>query len=194
MSAGSGLAVELKARGILPHEHGDRVLGLRALRAHVGRLGARRLELRLRLIDIGHGRRAALIQALRQLQGLRIVPDRRVEQLLLRVLAAQGEVVGRQLGVQREIEARQIGGARLLARLGRIHGVAYPAPDVDLVREIRLQIEIVERRFVSGNIGRRILRDALREPRRSHRQGRETDPPARCGSRRAPAAGARTQP
>ena len=57
------------------------MLGLRAPQAGVLGLGARGLQLRLRLLHVGHGRGAALVEILRQLQRAGIVDDRLVEQL-----------------------------------------------------------------------------------------------------------------
>ena len=73
--------------------------------------------------------------------------QKQVYNAVLRIFRAQREVVGRELSVNRQIERRQIRGTGLLGRLGRRHGVAHPAPQVEFIGKVRLQIKIVADRL-----------------------------------------------
>ena len=76
-----------------------------------------------------------------------------VEQLLLSVLAPQGEIVNRQLCVRTEIERRQIGSARLLAGARGSKEISNTPPGVELIGYIRVQREIVFGRRLAGGVG-----------------------------------------
>jgi hypothetical protein len=138
-----GTRTEREAGRLLPDEDGDRVLGLRTVETRVLRLGARQFELRPRLLHIGDRCRAAFEEVLRELQRPFIVGDRLIEKALLDVQAAQQEVIGGELGVQRQIERGHIAGGRLLVRAGVGDGVAHTAEDVDLIGEVAAQHERV---------------------------------------------------
>ena len=68
-----------------------------------------------------------------------------VEQLALRVGHAQLEVVGGELGLQRQARALDVGGARLLARAARLHRAAHAAPQVDLPARVERDAVAVAR-------------------------------------------------
>ena len=61
------------------------MLGLRAPQPIVGRLGPRRLQLRLGLLESESARGAAVVEILSQLRGAGVIRDRAIEQLLLRL-------------------------------------------------------------------------------------------------------------
>jgi hypothetical protein len=135
---------------ILADQHSDRMLALRALQTNIRSLGARRLELRLGLSDVGQRRRASVVQILGKLECPRIILNGFIEQHLLRVFGAQREVIRGQLGVNRQIQGRQIRGACLLAGLGGCHLISDPAPNVDLIRQVGFQNEVVADRLGTG--------------------------------------------
>ena len=106
-------------------------------------LRASGFELRLRLGHIHGGSDATPIAALRQLKRFLIGHDGRVEELLLRIEAAQLEVVEREFGVKAQIHARQIGGARLSFGTGGFHRAPHAAPNVRFVRDVNRQLKVV---------------------------------------------------
>ena len=110
-------------------------------------MGACRFQLRLRLRNIGEGGGAAVVEILGQHQCPRVVLDSLVKQLLFRVLRTQREIIVSQFGVNRQVERREVRRARLLTCLRRGDSVAHPAPDVDLIGQVCLQIKIVVDRF-----------------------------------------------
>src|SRR5690242_15510772 len=111
---------------------------------HIGGLRKSSLKLGFRLVEVRQRRGPAVVKVLSQLQGARVVGSRPIEKVLLSVLASQSEVSTRELRVDTEIECGEIGGTRLLARARRRHGVTNAAPDVGLVRNVRIQREVVE--------------------------------------------------
>ena len=68
-----------------------------------------------------------------------------VEQVLLRIRAAQLEVVVRQFGMQAETGGFQVGrgGLRLFAR--GVHGAAHAAPEIDFVGQVERQHKVAGR-------------------------------------------------
>ena len=90
------------------------MFALRTLQPDVGGLGSGRLELRLGLRDIRDRGAASLVEILRQLERLGVIRHGLVEQHLFGVFGAQREIIGGQLGMNRQIESREVGGARLL--------------------------------------------------------------------------------
>ena len=101
---------------------------LRALQANIGGLGFGILQLGLRLIDIAFGGDAAFVAILRQLQRLLIDIHGFIENLLHRIVAANGEIIGGEFGMETEIDAFHIGLARLGAAFAGGHFVADLAP------------------------------------------------------------------
>ena len=68
------------------------------------RLGARGLELRLRLLHVRERRGTALVEIARELERPGVIGHGVVEELLLRVEAAQREVIRGELGVHAQVE------------------------------------------------------------------------------------------
>jgi len=69
------------------------------------------------------------------------------EQHLLRIDAAQSKVVRGEFGMNRQIECREIGSAGLLYRFRRCDFIAYAAPEVEFIGNIRRQLVIVSNRL-----------------------------------------------
>lgn len=84
------------------------------------RRGLRRYNLEIR-ID------AALIAVLGQLQGVPVRLDRIVEQLFLRIVGAQAEVVEREFGMQAETRGLEVGVGRLRSLLRSSNAAANAA-------------------------------------------------------------------
>ncbi len=118
------------------------MLELRALDAHVDRLGLGGLELGLRLDHVGLGRDPARVPVLRQAEELLEGGDRLVEELFLGVHGAELEVVLRQLRLEAQARRFEVARARLGAGLARLHRAANPSPDVELPREVEAQQEV----------------------------------------------------
>ena len=106
---------------------------LRPLHGDVRGLHLRRFQLCLRLRHIGLRRGAAFEAIDRELQGFLEGLDRVVEQPLLRVGAAQLEVIECQLCLNAESGGFQVGGGCLRFLAGGGHTAADAAPQVDLV-------------------------------------------------------------
>ena len=114
----------------LAEQQRDGVFRLRALNAHVDRLRLRRLQLGLRLHDVGLRRHAGRIPVLRHLQILLVAGNRVVEELLLCVQHAQREVVLREGGLVREPCILDVARARLRARLIGADRAPDAAPEI----------------------------------------------------------------
>ena len=72
-----------------------------------------------------------------------------------------------------QVERREIRRARLLGRARGGDRIAHPAPHIDLIRQVGLEIKIVSDRFRAAWKGRRIDRGARSCSRGSRRQRRE---------------------
>src|SRR5262249_12561764 len=92
--------------------------------------------------DIGFRRDAALQASSSQLQGVAVSLHGVIEQLLLRVGAAELEVVNRQLGMETEFDRLQVSSARLSLLAGRNDTASDAAPQIDLVGQLQRQSEI----------------------------------------------------
>ncbi len=121
------------------HQHGDGMFEGGALHAYADVLSARGFELRSRLRHFGAGAQAAIEAILRQVERLLISHQRLIQQLLLRVEAAQFEVVDGQFGMQAEANGFQIGGAGLGLFAGGGDGAMNAAPGVQLVIDVDRQ-------------------------------------------------------
>ena len=138
----------------LTDQHRDGVLIFRARDAHIGVQHLGRIELGLRLFDVGLRRETADMPVGRQLQRMRIGFDRLVEKPLLGILRTQVNIVERQLGMKAEARRRQIGRGCLGLLPRRLDRATYAAPEIDLVIKIDGHLEIAQRRRIrKRNIG-----------------------------------------
>jgi hypothetical protein len=96
-----------------------------------------------------------LVEVLGELQGVGVVGHRLVEQQLLHIEAPQGEVIGRQLRVQGEVDPGNVSGAGLLAVAGVGYRVADAPKQIELVGEAASEGEqVAGRRFARGEARR----------------------------------------
>ena len=121
------------------------MLGLRPVQAGVLGLGARGLELRLRLLHVGYRGGAAVIQILRELERSGVGGHRSVEKLLLCIESPQREVIAGELGLHAELERGDIAGGGLLAGSGPGDGIAPTRPNRSISYESRTHGEIILR-------------------------------------------------
>jgi hypothetical protein len=112
------------------------MLKLCASHFYVNVLCSRLVQLGLCLGHIPIGCDAPMKSSYRQLEKALILLDGVVEQLLLRVLSAQLEVVHGELGAQTEIHIGKVcgGGLRVFARL--LYGAADAAPKIGFPRRL----------------------------------------------------------
>src|ERR1700723_2331367 len=109
------------------------MLVLSPLDSDVGVLHARRVELCFCLGYVRRGSSATIEPTLSQLQRVLIGLDGVIEQPLLRVGAAQVEVVDREFGLQAKLGGLEIGSAGLSILRGRRNLSVDAAPEIDLV-------------------------------------------------------------
>ena len=140
-SAGSGVQGEIGRR--LADEDRDRVLELGPRDAEVGRLGARRLELRLGLRHVDPRHDSLPVAIGRELKRLLVVGDVRLEKPSLSVDPPELEVVERQLGVQAQTDGFEVGRARLGGRHASFDVSPNAPPRVGFPREVERQREVV---------------------------------------------------
>ncbi len=124
---------QAEGRGRLTDQRRDGVLELRPLHRDVGGLRPRRIELRLRLSDVGLRGRATLEAVDRERECRREGFHRLVQELFLSVGGPQLEIIHRQLGLETEPGGLEIGLRGLGLFPGRRHRPADPAPQVDLI-------------------------------------------------------------
>ena len=118
-------------RGLADQDR-DRVLELRAGDAQIDRLRFRAAQLRLGLHDVDPADHARGVAVLRHpVRGIECF-DRILEEVDRGVGHAQLEVVGRELGLQREPGGLEIRGARLLPGARGLDEAPDPSPHVDL--------------------------------------------------------------
>ena len=119
---------------------------------HVAPLGLGRFELRLRLVQINRRHEPVF-----QLSGdnphlIRIGGHRVFKDLLLSVKCPQRVVITGDIGCDRESHDRKvIGGCRGL-RFRSLDGSPHPAPNVDLIRQIKGNLPVIE----GGRLVRRL--------------------------------------
>ena len=101
---------------------------LRALHAKIERLRLRAQQLRFGLRNICTPNHADGVTVTRQLQRLRIGADGIVEQLLLRIVDAQLEIIDGEIRLCREASGTQIGDARLRSTVVGLVLAANAAP------------------------------------------------------------------
>ena len=131
------------------------MLELRPRDRKVGRLRARRLQLRLRLRDVD-ARNDPLVEAVdRELESGLVGRDVRIEQLLLRVQAVEQEVIDGELRLEGEPDRLEIRRARLGRLDVRFDVAADAAENVELPGKIRRHLVL----------GRRSGRNGARRPR-----------------------------
>ena len=102
----------------------------------------------LRLGDVDRGSDPALIAAVGKLERFFVRPDGRIEKLLLRIEAAQLEVVESEFGLKAQVHAGEVRGGRLGFGTRSFDGAADASPDVGFPGDIdgRLVIVVGERR------------------------------------------------
>ena len=112
-----------------------------AIDRDVDSLRASGFELRLRLRHVHRGGDAALVAAVGQMKRLLVRPDGRIEKLLLRIEAAQLEVIERQLGMKAQAACWQ----------DRRRWLALPSARLRRVRRTRPQTSGSQETSMGGN-------------------------------------------
>ena len=147
----------------------------RPLHPHADVLGARGLQLSPRLRHFRPGAQSAIEAALSQVEGFLIGHQGLVQKLLLRIEAAELEIVDGELGMQAQANGFQIGGAGLGLFAGGCDGAADTAPGVQLVVDVDRQRVLAEVAGVRAQ--RRVLRETVGgDGGRSRNGGEETGP------------------
>ena len=154
----SGVGGIVSPAGGLPDQHGNRMLELRAGDAKVGRLAARRVELRARLGHVAARRDPLVVPIDGQLQRPLVRRHGRIEEGLLGVEAAQLEVVHRELRPHAQGDGLEIRRGRLRDRAARLDVAADAAPHVRLIREVHRQLVVghdspPDRHAEAGSVG-----------------------------------------
>ena len=98
----------------------------RGIDIHGLRLGLVELGLRLRYFDAGGN--ASVIAIPREVQSLLIGDDRIVQDSLLRIQAARFKVIGRQLGLELQLDVLEVGGGGLVLLGGARNAAANASP------------------------------------------------------------------
>ncbi len=143
---------------------------LGAVKAGRGQLRPRVLPQRVGLIHIGCRRDAGVVAPPGLLPGGVELRDRVLEQFHDRIIAAQAEVVGGQLRLQRQFEGRHIRRTGLRASIGFGRHIAQAAEKVDLPGHIQRGDEIIA--GPAGREIRTIKRGASPDRRSIRTQGR----------------------
>ena len=131
-----GRGREGEGGGRLPDEDGDGVLILGARDGNVGGLDAGVLELGLGLGDIGLDRDAAEETVVGDADGVFVLRDGVVEELLLCVGCPEFEVVESEFGLEREEDGLAVGGGGLRLFASCCDVAANSAPEINFVVEL----------------------------------------------------------
>src|SRR5271154_3056922 len=108
------------------------MLELRAGYAYVDGLGLDALILGFSLLDVDVSGDSALEADLGELEVVEVGGDGGIEQLLLRIEAAELEVVHGQLGADTQLDVGEIGGTGLSVGTGLLDGAADLSPEIGL--------------------------------------------------------------
>lgn len=143
---------------------GDRRLQLRQRRQ-------RRVQLRLRARRVELGAAAGIETRLDDAQRLALIIGIALRHVVLRLRAAQLEIIARDFGDDAHLHAAQIGLDRLFVRLARFDFAAHTAPQIDFPK--RIDATGGQFRRMRGAVERLIGADARLGVRRLHRHRRQ---------------------
>src|SRR5260370_9524000 len=135
-------------RGRLANQDGDGVLKLRSLHSDIGVLNARGVQLCFRLGNIRPRGNSSFEPIRGELQIVRVSFHGIVEELFLRIRAAQLEIIHGQLRLQAKLRGCVISTAGLGLFARGSHRAPHTTPKVQLIRKIKGQHEIAHARLL----------------------------------------------
>ena len=132
-----GMEAERKRLGRLPEQDGDGMFELRATLLKRGQLRLGRRQGRLGLIHIELRADPALETAVGEVEVVLIVLDGAALHVDLRIGRPNGEIIGRDIGLQGEQDVFVVGHRGLGLVAGGLEGAAHLSPNIDLVAQIK---------------------------------------------------------